>query len=248
MEIDITFMTSDWQHQGNFRLGHLLNEQHGTNEWADTRAYIYEEDMLPGDAKFVTLPQGSGRNMHMMRANATERAAAAVNVCNAATSLRAASSPHILAASSAITTALGPTASCLQDRFLRVDTLTLPSLLSPVKHMNSNGVLPMYSLKEVSSAASLKNSQREGIYFVVLLSFSLLPSTRRTSAMFIPVPALRSSRILATMAMRSNRCICVNCNTSAIVTVGTGVCGKDVLCSSACACDLRRSIAIRHEV
>ena len=33
------------------------------------------------------------------------------------------------------------------------------------------------------------------------LSF-LLPSTRRTSAMFIPVPALRSSRIWATMAMR----------------------------------------------
>jgi len=34
------------------------------------------------------------------------------------------------------------------------------------------------------------------------------------------------------MAMRSKRCICSNCNTSAIVTVGTGACGKTVLCSS----------------
>ena len=172
-----------------------------------------------------------------------------MNVCNVATSLRAASSPHILAASSAITTALGPTASCLQDWSLRVTTLTLPSLLLPVKHMNSNGVLPTYCLNEVNSAASLKKSVsgREA-YSVVLLSLSLLPSTRRTSAMFIPAPLLRSSRTLATMAMRSNRCICVNCSTSAIVTVGTGVCGKDVLCSSACACDLRRSIAMRHEV
>ena len=172
-----------------------------------------------------------------------------MNVCNAATSLRAASSPHILAASSAITTALGPTASCLQDRFLRVDTLTLRSLLSPVKHMNSNGVLPTDCLSEANSAASLKKSVsgREA-YSVVLLSFSLLPSTRRTSAMFIPAPPLRSSRTLATMAMRSNRCICFSCSMSAIVTVGTGVCGKDVLCSSACACDLRRSIAMRHEV
>jgi len=34
------------------------------------------------------------------------------------------------------------------------------------------------------------------------------------------------------MAMSSKRCICSNCNTSAIVTVGTGACGKTVLCSS----------------
>ena len=34
------------------------------------------------------------------------------------------------------------------------------------------------------------------------------------------------------MAMRSKRCICSNCNTSAIVTVGIGACGKTVLCSS----------------
>ena len=108
---------------------------------------------------------------------------------------------------------------------------------------------PWYWLLTSSSLASLKKSVsgREA-YSVVVLSVCLLPSTRRTSAMCMPALAFRSCRIVAGTAMRSNRCICFNCNTSAIVTFGTGACGKDVLCSSACACDLRRSIAMRHGV
>ena len=45
----------------------------------------------------------------------------------------------------------------------RSGKLTLPALMLPVKRMNSNGVLPVYCLKEVSSAASLKTKhQRKG--------------------------------------------------------------------------------------
>ena len=64
--------------------------------------------------------------------------------------------------------------------------LNLPSLLLPAKHMNSNGVLPTYFLNEANSAASFKKSVsgREA-YSVVLLCVFLLPSTRRTSAMYV---------------------------------------------------------------
>ncbi len=164
-----------------------------------------------------------------------------------ATSLRTAFSPQNSDACAAMARHLEPAASCHQAACLIVKTLTVPSLLSPVKHMNSNGVLPTQSLHLFSSTASLRKRGSGSEAYYVAVS-SLLPSTKRTSTMFIPAPDVRSSRILDAMAMRSKRCICCSCNMSAIVVVGTGACGKSVLCSSACAGVLRRSIAMRHGV
>ena len=76
----------------------------------------------------------------------------------------------------------------------------------------------------------------------------VLPSARRTSMMIWLAAEPRRSKISAGTAMRSKRCWSFSCNIDAMVVAGSGAMGKRVLCSSRAARDVRKLMAMRHEV
>ena len=147
---------------------------------------------------------------------------------------------------------LVPLAGSHQDMCFNVVTLTLVSLsMWPQRHMKRTGELPTWRLNAMNWSSSLKRRVSGSVALtgsVALSRGSLLPSIKRTSAIFRPAPVRRSPRISEGIAMRSNRCICFNWRMSAMVVTGVGALGNDALWSIAVAVVLRRSIVMRHAV